>query len=47
LLLRVGTCSSPETSFVLHDSRFDIDEKVLAPAAMTISRTLVQFLHAQ
>lgn len=44
MLLRVGTCNSPETAFVLHDSRFDIDEQVLAPTAMMISRSLVRYL---
>ena len=44
MLLRVGTCKSPETAFVLHDSRFDIDEQVLAPTAMMISRSLVRYL---
>ena len=34
VLVRVGTSSSPETSYPLHDAKFDIDEFAMAPAAL-------------
>ena len=43
-LLRIGTCSSPETAFVLHDSQFDIEESVLAPTSILLSRALIRYL---
>lgn len=43
-LLRIGTRSSPSTGFVLHDSQFDIEESVLAPTAIMLSRSLIRFL---
>ena len=43
-LIRIGTCSGPETAHVLHDSRFNIDESVMAPAAITVSRALMKLL---
>ena len=46
MLIRIGTCSSPDTAYVLHDSRFDIEEDVLAPASMTISKALIRVLQS-
>ena len=46
-LLRVGTCSSPETSYVLHDSNFDIDEDILEKAAHLWAKTLIAYLDKQ
>ncbi|MDA0379590.1 MAG: amidohydrolase [Bacteroidetes bacterium] len=46
MLLRVGTCGSPETAYVLHDSRFDIEERVLAPTAVLISQALARLLRS-
>jgi len=43
-LIRVGTCNSPETAHVLHDSRFDIDEGAMAPAAIVMSKAMVRYL---
>lgn len=43
-LIRIGTCSSPETANVLHDSRFDIDESAMAPAAIIMSKAIVRLL---
>jgi amidohydrolase len=42
--VRVGTSSSPETSFPLHHHRFDIDETPLAPTARLMTRVLVNHL---
>ena len=42
--VRVGTASSPETSFPLHHHRFDIDETPLAPTARLMSRVLMNHL---
>lgn len=39
-LIRVGTSSSPETSFPLHDHRFDIDETPLGPTAQLMARVM-------
>lgn len=44
-LIRVGTCSSPETGYVLHDSRFDIDEAALPISAQLIARSLIAYLN--
>ncbi|MBT8401638.1 MAG: amidohydrolase [Rhodothermia bacterium] len=44
MLLRVGTASGPDTSHPLHDSRFDIDEESLAPAAQLMACVLLQHL---
>ena len=43
-LVRIGSCNSPETAYVLHDSNFDIDETVLAKTAHMWSRTLISYL---
>jgi len=43
-LLRIGTCKSPETAFVLHDSQFDIDESVMATSSVLISKSMIRFL---
>ncbi len=43
-LIRVGTCNSPETANVLHDSRFDIDESAMAPASMVMAKTIMRLL---
>jgi len=42
--IRVGTASSPKTSFPLHHHHFDIDERPLAPTARLMARTLVDHL---
>lgn len=47
LLLRVGTASGPDTSYPLHDSRFDIDEESLVPAAQLMSCVLISHLKKQ
>jgi amidohydrolase len=46
VLIRVGTASSPETSYPLHDSLFDIDERALAPAVELVSEILIARLDA-
>ena len=43
-LIRVGTSSTPETSYPLHDVRFDIDESALVPATHLMSRVLINHL---
>jgi amidohydrolase len=43
-LIRVGTASSPETSYSLHDANFDIDEEALLPAAQLMSGILINHL---
>jgi amidohydrolase len=47
MLLRVGTASGPATSHPLHDSRFDIDEESLAPAAQLMACVLMSHLREQ
>ena len=42
--LRVGTAHSPDTSFPLHHSRFDVDERVIAPTAAMLSYALIRHL---
>lgn len=39
-LIRVGTQSGPDTSYPLHDARFDIDEGTLAPTARLMADLL-------
>ena len=39
-LIRVGTSSSPATSFPLHNAHFDIDESTLAPTAQLMATVL-------
>jgi len=46
VLLRIGTSSGPDTSYVLHNSRFDIDEASLEPASRLVSRVLLNYLQA-
>lgn len=46
-LIRVGTRSGKRTSFPLHDSKFDIDEKSLMPAAQLMTGTLINHLRNQ
>ena len=41
-LLRVGTSASPQTSFPLHDAKFDLDEDVLAPTARLMAAVLMR-----
>lgn len=43
-LIRVGTCDSPDTAHVLHDSRFDIDETAMAPASIMLGNAIVKLL---
>jgi len=43
-LIRVGTSDGPSTSHPLHDSRFDIAESALAPAAEMVSQLLINHL---
>ncbi len=47
MLLRVGTASGPDTSYPLHDSRFDIDEDSLAPAAQLMACVMISHLKEQ
>lgn len=42
LFVRVGTRSSPETSFPVHDAHFDLDEAALAPAADAMAEVLAR-----
>ncbi|MFT5144127.1 MAG: amidohydrolase [Thalassolituus oleivorans] len=44
MLLRVGTSSGPETSHVLHDSCFDVDEKALGLSARLMAQVLSEYL---
>ncbi|HAY36462.1 MAG: amidohydrolase [Bacteroidetes Order II. Incertae sedis bacterium] len=46
VLLRVGTSNSPETSYVLHDSKFDIDESVLPTTSQLLARTMINYLNS-
>ncbi|NNE69249.1 MAG: amidohydrolase [Rhodothermales bacterium] len=46
MLLRVGTASGPQTSHVLHDSCFDIDERAIGMAARLLTRMMVDALAA-
>jgi len=46
-LIRVGTCNTPDTAHVLHDSNFDIDETVLATTAQMWAKTLISYLDKQ
>ena len=41
-LLRVGTSASPQTSFPLHDAKFDLAEDILAPTARLMAATLMR-----
>lgn len=43
-LIRVGSSSGPETSYPLHDIRFDLDESILAPTARLMSEVLIRHL---
>ncbi len=43
-LIRVGTANSPETSYPLHDARFDIAEKALTMATELMTHTLIRLL---
>ena len=43
-LIRVGTASSPETGYPLHDDRFDIDETPLASTARLMADALQRHL---
>lgn len=43
-LIRMGTASSPETRYPLHDDRFDIDETPLAPTAHLMADALQRHL---
>ena len=42
--VRVGTSSSPETSYPLHDARFDIDEAAMPMAVHLMSEVLIRRL---
>ena len=46
-LIRTGTQNGPETRFPLHDTRFDIDESVLAPTARLMAELLERRLRAE
>ena len=46
-LIRVGTSSGPDTSHVLHDSCFDLDERALEPAARYIMNLLEAYLRSR
>ena len=47
MLLRIGTASGPDTRHPLHDSRFDIDEDSLVPAAELMACVLISHLKRQ
>ena len=42
LFMRVGTAHSPETSYPLHHSRFDIDERVIPPTSALMAYALIR-----
>jgi amidohydrolase len=44
VLVRVGTSSGPETSYALHDARFDVDEACLAPASQLMACVILDHL---
>lgn len=44
LFLRVGTAHAQDTSFPLHHSRFDVDERILAPTSALMAYTLIRHL---
>ena len=44
LLLRVGTAHSPDTSYPLHHSCFDVDERIIAPASALMTYALIRHL---
>lgn len=44
-LLRVGTASGHDTAYPLHDHRFDIDERALAPTVRLMAQTLMDHLN--
>lgn len=46
MLLRVGTSSGPQTSHVLHDSCFDIDERALGLASRLMAQVLADSVAA-
>ena len=41
-LVRVGTSSSPQTSYPLHDAKFDLDERILVPTARLMTAVLMR-----
>ncbi len=45
LFLRVGTAHAPETSYPLHHSCFDVDERVIAPTSALMAYALIRHLH--
>ncbi len=47
ILLRVGTFSTPENAYPLHDAHFDIDEGALAPTAVLLALALVDHLDSR
>ncbi|MEX0681633.1 MAG: amidohydrolase [Balneolales bacterium] len=44
LYLRVGTACSPETSYPLHNAKFDVDERIIAPTAAMMTYALIRHL---
>ncbi len=44
LFMRVGTAHAPSTTYPLHHSCFDVDERVIAPASALLSYFLIQHL---
>ncbi len=44
MLIRVGTCSGPDTAYPLHDSQFDIDESAMPLASRVVAQTLIRYL---
>jgi amidohydrolase len=44
--LRIGTVGGPETSYPLHDARFDIDESVLPHATRLMAHVLLRHLES-
>jgi amidohydrolase len=45
--VRLGTCSSPETAYPVHDARFDIDERAMPLAVQLMSEVLLGSLRGQ
>lgn len=45
VLVRLGTASSDETSYPLHDARFDVDERAIVPAVRLMTEVLIRQLN--
>lgn len=47
MLVRIGTSSGADTSYPLHDSRFDVAEESLAPAAQLMACVIISHLKSE